>query len=105
MSTTYELVEGDDIREIKMQLLSTPTPVEATLVMVRSSARVERALEWDEEIERWKYRFEDEDFEELIVAGLPVTVWKGQVYGTYEDGTNGTYPTREPLTIKVYKRL
>lgn len=102
MSQIYELREGDDIREIKITLVGAPSaPTEALMIITRGEVRIERDLALSGG--KWRYRFEDADFEDLIGSPSGVT-YKLEVYATFSDGTNGTYPTRPGGQVKVFSR-
>jgi hypothetical protein len=98
MSRQYNLVEEDSVRTFRCRLVSNHIPTEATLVLVKGSARLEFELENVDDI--WQYPFEDEDFEELTNG-----TWKGQVHAIFSDGSFGTYPTTTLINVKVYKKL
>lgn len=104
MSKTYELKEGDDIREIRLTLTSTPEPVSAILIIsYEDTIRITRDLV--EDGDEWTYRFTDADFVDLAPPARGSKTFKAEVYATFSDDTNGTYPTRGTLQIKVYARL
>lgn len=100
MSKVYELVEDDDIRTFRCQLDSVSVPVSAQLILVRGDVRLVRDLALNGDL--WEYRFTDDDFAEGV---LTTGNWKGQVYAVFADGTNGTYPTRQRIQVKIYARL
>jgi len=100
----YELCEGDDVREMRLTLLRKDAalaaqPVAAILKLIRDGEIVgERPLILDENAGEWWYHWTDEDFE-----GFPRASYRGKVYATFEDGSNGTFPTRGYLEIFVLK--
>lgn len=98
MSKTYQLKQGDDIREIRLKLTSTIDPVAAVLIIKNGGTRIERNLIQDGL--EWTYRFTDNDF-----IALAPGRYQAEVYATFEDGTNGTYPTVSTLIVQVFAKL
>ena len=96
----YELKQGDDIREFAATLTSDQEPESALLIIRAGDIRIERELTQESDGD-WKYRFTDDDFTAL--AGK--SIYQGEIYATFSDGSNGTYPTRGQITIKIYPRL
>ena len=98
MNKIYEMVEGDDIRTFKVKLYSNLVPTEAILVLTLGAVRKEYELVLVGEI--WQHRFTQTEVDELVAGN-----WRGQVYASFEDGTNGTYPTRGYITFRSYLKL
>jgi hypothetical protein len=98
MNLNYKLVEGDTIRQIRIRLTSTEVPTEATLVLVKGTARLEFGL--TKVVDLWTHDFTDEEFEEFTDGS-----WRGQVHAKFSDGSEGTYPTEQHINVRVYKKL
>lgn len=100
--TPIELKHGDDIRTARLTLQSDPEPISAILILkwVKGGVRQEFALT-PEGSGVWSYRFTDADFENLP----PSTSYQAEVYATFSDTTNGTYPTRGTIPCRIYPRL
>lgn len=100
----FELKYGDDARELRAALSPTTQPDEAILIVSGNGLRKEYAMEYQDDTGKWTYQFTDSDFEDLSDNSKDLT-YKAEIYGTFSDGSNATYPTRGVLSIKVYTRL
>lgn len=97
---TYHLVQGDDIRTVELTLTSDETPASAKLRLRKTGSSDVTEFTLTEEGAVWTYRFTDADF-----AALGSGTFKAEVYATFDDDTNGTYPTRGHLTVVIRARL
>jgi hypothetical protein len=99
MNRTYEMVFGDSIRTFRAKLYSNEQPEEAILVLSSGANRLE--FELSEVGDVWQHRFTEPEVDDLLL----VKNWKGQIVGSFSDGSQGTYPTRGYISFRVYKKL
>jgi hypothetical protein len=99
MSKKYTMREGDDVRDMEINLTEngkelSAAPTEAVLKINKSGTIITRNLTGSGST--WNYRWTDADFNALGVGVFPA-----EVYCTFSDGSNATFPTNGVLTIVV----
>ena len=103
----FTLKEGDDHRTIRIQITNGDAPQTAVLVLSSSvtGVRVEKDLELESATGDWLYTFTDDDFVELTAGQTRNLVYKAEMYATYSDGTNATFPTTGTMQVKILQKL
>ena|SRR5438128_11256588 len=106
MSKTYKIKESDTAREIRLRITSGPSPNTAVLILKssQSGVRFERPLE-NETNGDWVYSLNDADFTELFAGQAKSVTYKAEMFGIFEGGVRGTFPTEGTLIVQLFKRL
>jgi hypothetical protein len=103
MSKTYKMRDGDDVRDMEIHLTEngqelSVAPASAVLKINNGGTILTRNLTGSGAT--WNYRWTDADFEALGAG-----TFLAEVYCTFEDESNATFPTSGSLSIVILPRM
>lgn len=100
MSTTYKLRKGDDVRDMEITLLENRKLLSATptsaILKINVNGVIKTRVLTHKGGNVWAYRWLDADF-----VDIPVGTYSAEVYCTFVDNSNATFPTNGALTIII----